>query len=266
MKKDDITQQNRDAWEEAAPVHHHHNQAHLIADFGVSGHTCLDEIETELLKAIGLEGKDVAQLCCNNGRELISVKNMGAARCVGFEGTSGFVSQARELNTAAGQDCEFVEGDVYAIPAAFDADFDLVTVTIGVFNWMPDIDGFFAVAARLLRPGGKLFVYEQHPILDMIKPGGKDDPVEWAYAYFDAEPYKSDQGLDYFAGEPYASKQMFEFTHTLSDVITAGLNAGLRLEHFKEYPHHISNTWYNVEHQGPPLPMSYTLIMEKVAD
>lgn len=263
MKKDDVTTRNRAAWEEAAPFHHEHNQGELIEVFSQPGYSCLDETETALLNDIGVQGKAVAQLCCNNARELVSVKNLGAGRCVGFEGTMGFVEQAREINAAAGQDCEFVQGDVYAISDEFTGSFDLVTVTIGVFNWMPDIDGFFEIAARLLRPGGTLFVYEQHPILDMIEPGGANDPVDWTMSYFDAEPYTSEQGLDYFGGKTYKSKPMYEFTHTLGDVISAGLGAGLQLTHFKEYPRHISNTWYNVEHQGPPLPMSYTLIMQK---
>ena len=59
----------------------------------------------------------------------------------------------------------------------FDNSFDIATTTIGVLGWMPDLVKFFAVAARLLRSGGALFIYEQHPILDMIKPGAAGEPV-----------------------------------------------------------------------------------------
>lgn len=263
MKRDQITASNRAAWEEAAPLHRQHNQADLLKAFAKPGYACLDETELAVLNAIGFEGKAVAQLCCNNGRELVSLKNLGAGRCVGFEGAAGFVEQARELNAAAGRDCTFVLGDVYAISADYDGAFDLVTVTIGVFNWMADIDAFFAVAARLLKPGGKLFVYEQHPLMDMVEPGKADDPVAWNYSYFRTEPRMYDEGLDYFGGSTYESEPMYEIQHTLGDVLSAGLKAGLGLEHFREYPHHISNTWYNVERQGPELPMCYTLVMGK---
>jgi len=267
MKQSDITasitESNRAAWDEAAPLHREHNQADLLARFRQPGHSELDVIETAILLDLGVAGKDVAQLCCNNARELISVRNMGARCCVGFEGAAGFVEQAQELNAAAGLDCAFVLGDVYAIPAEYDAGFDIVTVTIGVLNWMPDVDGFFAVAARLLRPGGALFIYEQHPIMDMVEPGEAHDPVVWSDSYFRVGPRVYCEGLDYFGGAIYEAKPVYETQHTMAAVIMAGVKAGLTLKDFAEHPQHISNTWYNVEQQGPELPMCYTLVMEK---
>ncbi len=225
--------------------------------------SCLDEIETAILSALDVGGKDVAQLCCNNGQELLSVENLGAARCVGFDSAEGFVAQARELAAAGGLASEFVCTDVYEIPADYDTSFDLVTITIGVLSWMPDLPGFLAVAARLLRTGGALFIYEQHPILDMIEPAKADQPVSWDYSYFRREPFVDLDGLDYYGGGTYESKPLTSFHYTLSDVIMAGLACSLVVEHIEELPGHISNTWYNVEHQGPELPMSYTLVLRK---
>jgi ubiquinone/menaquinone biosynthesis C-methylase UbiE len=208
-------------------------------------------------------GKDVVQLCCNNGRELLSVKNLGAGACVGFDSAEGFIEQAHELAAASGLACEFVCTDVYDIPADYDSSFDLVTITIGVLSWMPDLPDFLAVAARLLRPGGALFIYEQHPILDMIEPGKADEPVAWDYSYFRREPFVDLDGLDYYGGETYQSKPLTSFHHRLSEVIMAGLASGLAVEHIEELAGHISNCWYNVERQGPELPMSYTLVLRK---
>jgi len=263
MKRKDITNANREAWEEAAPLHRAQNMARHLVEFREPGYSCLDEIETARLMALGVAGKDVAQLCCNNGRELLSVKNLGAGNCVGFDGAEGFVEQARELAAAGGLACEFVCTDVYEIPADYDSSFDLVTITIGVLSWMPDLLGFLAVAARLLRPGGALFIYEQHPILDMIEPAKADEPVAWDYSYFRREPFVDLDGLDYYGGGKYESKPLTSFHYTLSDVIMAGLACGLVVEHIEELPGHISNAWYNVERQGPELPMSYTLVLRK---
>lgn len=263
MRRKDITSANREAWDEAAPLHRAQNMERLAAAFREPGYSCLDEVETARLRALGVAGKDVAQLCCNNGRELLSVENLGAARCVGFDGAEGFIEQARELAAAAGADCEFVCTDVYEIPADYNTSFDLVTITIGVLGWMPDLLGFLAVAARLLRPGDSLFVYEQHPILDMIEPGKAGDPVSWDHSYFRAESFAKRGGLDYYGGGSYESKPLAWFHHRLSEVVMAGLACGLAVEHFDELPGHISNTWFNVEHQGPNLPMSYTLILRK---
>ena len=223
----------------------------------------MDDIEAGILEGLDVSGKDVAQLCCNNGRELLSVKNMGARRCVGFDGAPGFIAQARELAASGNINAEFVCTDVYGIPPSFNDSFDLVTITIGVLCWMPDLGKFFGVVNRLLKPGGVVFIYEQHPILDMIAPGKAGEPLEWELSYFTEEPYTEKEGLDYFGNTRYQAKPATSFSHTMSAILMAATRNGLGLSHFEEYPHHISNTWWNVEQAGVGLPMSYTLVMDK---
>ena len=45
-----------------------------------------------------------------------------------------------------------------------DSTADLVYTGRGAINWLHDMDGWAAVVARLLKPGGKLYVYEGHPL------------------------------------------------------------------------------------------------------
>jgi SAM-dependent methyltransferase len=149
----DYVDANRAAWNASAP---HHRRAAwyegILKGFAKPGHLCLDDILTGRLLALDVAGKDVAQLCCNNGREILSVKNLGAGTCVGFDQAGAFLEQAEEFRATGGIDCRFVETDVYRVPSDFDASFDIVLITIGVLGWMPDLPGFFAVASRLLRP------------------------------------------------------------------------------------------------------------------
>lgn len=259
-----ITAANIEAWDEAAPIHERHNQEELLRAFsGDPDYSDLDDIEKKCLLDLNVEGKDVAQVCCNNGRELLSLKKLNAGRCVGFDGAQGFIDQAREIAKAANLDVEFVCTDIYDIDDAYKGNFDIVTITIGVISWMPDLTGFFEVVSSLLKPGGALFIYEQHPILDMIKPAPADEPIVWELSYFDKNPYVETEGLDYFGGEQYNAKPVTSYTHTMSEVIMACINCGMTLEHFEELPGHISNTWWNVEHLNIGLPMSFTLIMRK---
>lgn len=260
-KRQDVTQQNKVAWEEAAPIHARHNQARLLETFKTPGYSSFDDVATEMLKSLDIDGKDVAQVCCNNGIELISAKNMGAARCVGFDAAQGFLDQGCEIARAADQDVTFVCCDAYDIPKDFNACFDLVIITIGVLSWMPDIKTFFAGVAKLLRPGGALFVYEHHPVLLMMEPGPAGAPVDFELSYFTKEPYIDTAGLDYFEGEPYQATPNISFSHKMSDILMGGVTAGLQLEHFEERPKHISNLWWNVEAAEIGLPMSYTLVM-----
>ena len=261
-----ITEANRAAWEEAAPLHRSQNLARLVKDFSKPGHSCLNDIESGILRDLGVAGKDVAQLCCNNGQELLSVKNIGAARCVGFDGAEGFIAQARELAAAGAIDASFECTNIYDIDPAYNASFDIVTITIGVLSWMPDLGAFFDVAARLIRPGGAFFIYEQHPILEMYYVGKADDPVDFEMSYFKTDAYVDTEGLDYYGGGTYESKPLYSFVHKMSDIIMAGVNRGFSVEHFEERPEHISNTWYNVEAHEHRMPMSYTLVFRKAAN
>lgn len=263
MQAKDFTTANRAAWDQAAPLHRSQNHDRLLKAFSKPGYSSLNDIEITRLKALDIVGKDVAQICCNNGRELMSVKNMGASRCVGFDGSVGFIEQARDIASAGKIECEFLCIDIYEISPTYYAGFDVVTITIGVLSWMPELDNFFAVLCKLLRPGGALFIYEQHPILDMIEPAAADDPVVWELSYFSKEPYVGTEGLDYYGGGSYESKPLYSFSHTMAEIIMAGVNTGMAVEHFEEHPGHISNTWWNVEKQGPELPMSYTLVLRR---
>ena len=254
---------NRESWNEAAPSHAERNLDKLLAEFAQPGHSCLDEIETARLEALGVTGRSVAQLCCNNGQELVSVKNLGAARCVGFDNADVFLDQARRIAAAAGVEVEFHHGDIHEIPRSFDACFDLLYVTIGALCWMPKLVDFFAVVNRLLRPGGAILLYEHHPIVAMWDPFDDVDPPLWKHSYFKQEPWIDTDGLDYFDGESYESKPLYTFQHTLSDIFMACLDNRLVIESFEEFPHDLSPSYGHLERLEAKLPLSYTLVARK---
>ncbi len=54
------TSANREAWDEAAPVHRRLNQAKLIEGFAEPGYNTLDEHCLECLESIGVTDKTVA--------------------------------------------------------------------------------------------------------------------------------------------------------------------------------------------------------------
>ena len=252
---------NRAAWEASAPLHRRGASWQRLAEgFARPGFSCLDAVETEALTREGVAGKAVAQLCCNNARELLSVKSMGAGRCVGFDQADAFLEQGRELAEIAGLELELVSGDVYAVPARFDAAFEIVLVTIGVFGWLPDLPGFFAVAARLLRPGGLLVVHEQHPITNLFEVGDPD-PFALRHSYFRPLPFEERQAVVYDGSATPEVAPYYWFVHPLGDTVTAALEAGLRLERLREYPDNISSVEYDVlaTRPGVELPLSYLM-------
>jgi ubiquinone/menaquinone biosynthesis C-methylase UbiE len=203
------------------------------------------------------------QICCNNGRELLSIKNLGAARCVGFDISDAFIDEARRLAAAGSIDCTFVRSDVYAIPAEHDASFDIAYVSVGVLTWMPDLAEFFRIAARLLKPGGRLLVYEIHPMADMFEPEAGSSPPAPRYSYFEAGPIAESTGLDYYGGIRYAAKTNYSFHHTLGDIFEGCLRAGFAIRSFREYGHDIANIFAPFADMEVRLPLCYTLTAER---
>jgi len=258
--KAEIVAANRDAWNEAADRHRGHAQyAALLQGFATPGFSVLDDTLTGRLQAIGLPGKAVAQLCCNNARELLSVKNLGTASVTGFDFSDAFLAQARELAAAGGLEAAFVQTEIARIPPAFDRRFDIALVTIGVLGWMPNLAEFFATARRILKPHGSLVVYEQHPILNMYDSRGRQQPPLPDESYFRAEPYRSDDGLDYWNEEAYEAQPCYWHFHKMSDIVMALLGAGFTLEDFEELPHNVGD-YYRFENQPQQLPLSYILV------
>ena len=170
MQPDDYIEANRRMWNETAEVHDRGYVNGLREQVQSPEFSTFDEVERRLLGEIGLEGKAVIQLACNNGRELISIKKSGAGRCVGVDVSDGFIAQAKELARLGAADVEFLRLSVYDLPPDLDGQFDLVYITIGALGWLPDLDSFFAIVSRLMRPSGQLFIYEMHPVLNMFNP------------------------------------------------------------------------------------------------
>ncbi|MGH1481604.1 MAG: class I SAM-dependent methyltransferase [Geminicoccales bacterium] len=258
----DYIEANRQGWNAAA--HHHKASARyetILEGFKQPGYSCLDDILTERLLKLGVAGKDVAQLCCNDGCELLSVKNLGAARCVGFDQAGGFLEQARAFQAAAGVECDFVETDIHEIERSYDASFDITLITIGVFGWMPDVKRFVGVASRLLRPGGVVCIYEQHPIVNMMEPYEvPGDPTKLVHSYFKETPFEDEEGFMYDGSASWKGPKKYWFVHTLADIMTALLDEGLAIEAFEEYPHNISSAEFNIYNdQEAQLPQSYML-------
>lgn len=262
--RETATAANRAAWDASATYHRDGPQWQgLLEGFRQPGFSVLDEVERAVLGRIGVAGKAVAQLACNNGRELLSVKNLGAGRCVGFDQSGEFLAQAAELAVAGGIEAEFIRTDVYAIDAGYDGSFDLMLVTIGALGWMPDLPAFFGVVARLLRPGGHLFVHEQHPIVDIFDPHGAD-PFAPVQPYFADAPYVSQDPIVYHGQATQPIGASYWYTHTLSAIFRACLGNGLQIRDFEEFPWNLSAVdWDKYEGHPARLPLSYALICER---
>ena len=262
-----FTEANRDAWNEVIPIHQKTREINLKERFKEKGFSCLDELEISKLQQLSLKGKKVAQLCCNNGREVLSIINMGAESAVGFDISDEAIKEARELAEISKLKCSFIRTDVYDIGEEYYDIFDLVYISIGVLNWLPDISKFFNIASKLLKKDGMLFIYEMHPVAFMFASEGEEgfdseNPLKLCYSYFKKEPLVLNKGIDYVGKTTYQSKTNYEFSHSLSDIFNSILQNGISIKEFSEYEHDISWVFEHLEKEKM-LPLCYILIGKK---
>ena len=265
------TDANREAWNEVTPKHQMARKENLMEKFKETDYNALDPIETAKLLELGIQGKRVVQLCCNNGKDLLSLLNLGASSGVGFDISDEAIKEANQLQAISGRDCSFVRTDVYEIDEKYYDSFDLGYITVGSLIWLPDLEQFFKIVANLLKPGGTLFLYEIHPFTNMVetdkeweetrkKSPNTSDPIR--ISYFKSDPWIDETSMDYIGHSTYKAKIHYNFPQKFSDILNAIIRANFVLHELMEYAHDISNEFMYLEKAGK-VPLSYILTGQK---
>lgn len=262
----DYSKANKAAWEEAFAKHQAGYKEDPVLRLRRGDRSLLEADVIVELEEIGLEGKEVAQICCNNGRELLALLTMGAAKGTGFDIAENFVGEARRLARETKLNAEFVATDIYEIEDTYSGQFDLVLITIGALCWFEDLERFFEKVALVLKEGGVLLINEQHPytnMLAMVNEEGHDParPDKVVFSYFKEEPWVDNNGVDYIGETTYASKTLYSFSHSFAAVINALRRNNLRTERLSEFDYDISTSWPHIDRKG--MPLSYVLVAEK---
>lgn len=262
--KEQAIASNRDAWNDSARHHKDNPDWQVLLSAVAHGDfSCLDDTLTGVLTEVGVDGKEVVQLGCNNGRESLSLYALGARHVVGIDQSAAFLDQARELASRSPHGPQFIESDIHHLPLELQGRFDVALITIGVLSWMPDIGEFLRHVAQTLKPGGALVVYETHPFLEMFDPESAD-PYALASSYFRREPFVQTEPIVYEGKVEQPAAPSYWFVHTLGDIFTSALAAGLDIRHFKEYPHSNREELYDrYQQRDAQLPMCFTLVAQK---
>ena len=255
---------NKDAWDASASLHKDTaTWKALLESVADARFSCLDPTITALLQEVGVAGKDVVQLCCNNGRESLSLFGLGARAVVGVDQSTAFLQQAWELAGISPHSPEFIEADIHNLPETVLGRFDVALVTIGALGWMPDVALFMRNAADTLKPGGTLVIYETHPFLEVFDPQAAN-PLLPASSYFQRDPFVLQESIVYEGQTDAGGPTSYWYVHTLGSIVTAAIGAGLQIEHLQEYPHSNREELYDrYEHQPAQLPLCFTLTAVK---
>jgi len=181
-------------------------------------------------------GLRTVHLQCHIGTDTLSLARLGA-HVTGLDFSPVALAEARTLVHETGDRVDFVESDVYSALSVLEpGGFDLVYTGIGALCWLPSIDRWAAVVAGLLAPGGRLFLREGHPILWAMDERLGDD-LHLRFPYFEHEtPLEWDDDSTYVQTDrPMTATKTYEWNHGLGEIVTALLNAGLKLTMLVEH-------------------------------
>ena len=240
MIRRDVHESNRLSWNAATAVHNTRKRDQ--AAFLRGGGSTLFSEEKELLG--DLRGKRLVHLQCNSGQDTLSLAALGA-EVTGVDISDEAIAFAQKLSADAGIPGTFERADLFdwfaAAPAAA---FDVAFASYGAIQWLTDLRAYGEGVAKVLRPGGSYVLVEFHPASNVL-----DDEGRPIHPYFGGEPVRMGGVPDYI-GEGLAPmgyvppSEDWKNPHpdacvswTVADIVTCLLDAGLRLDALREWPH-----------------------------
>jgi SAM-dependent methyltransferase len=193
----------------------------------------------EITEVGDVAGQDLLHLQCHFGIDTLSWARLGA-RVTGADFSQAAIDLARAIATEIGfPEARFVRSDLYDLPDVLEGEFDVVYTSNGVLGWLPDIRRWAEVAAHFVRPGGRFYVTEIHPVAQAFENEGVA-PGELRLAY----PYwEHSQPLAFPVQGSYAdptadvpNRTEYGWDHSLGEIVTGLIDAGLVVRSLREYP------------------------------
>ncbi|GIU42537.1 class I SAM-dependent methyltransferase [Shewanella algidipiscicola] len=250
---------NQDTWNKRAAIHVN-STFYDVAGF-LKGNSSLNPIELQQVGAV--EGKRLLHLQCHFGLDSLSWARLGAV-VTGVDLSSVAIEYARRLAEQSALEATFIESDLYQFGIDNSEQFDIVFTSYGVLCWLPDLTQWAQMVADALCVGGELHLVEFHSINDLLS----------GYSYFpQPHPDVEEEGT-YTENCDGRKSPVVTWAHSLSEVLTALISAGLTIEAFKEYPsspydcfeglEYVDSAGYQLRYQGQLVPLIYSIKATKI--
>ena len=256
-------QANKSAWDRVAPLHKEANHGHFLQAVEKNNFSALNQHQKNALMKIGVKDKNVCQPGCNNGVELISIKKMGAAECVGFDISPKFIQQAIELTKKSQIDCQFIRENFFNISRKYYHQFNIVFVSVGTLPWMLDLDLFTKKAHQLLKKGGHIMINEMNPLLHAFNYNSTIENIQVDRSYFMSETHIHNVSLDYYQQQEYEIPDQYSKYHSLSEIFNTLIKNNFVISSVTEHQDDISLSFPGLAKSDKKLPLSYTLIARR---
>ncbi len=242
---------NRSAWNEGAA--YYTGRLEQTVEFLRSGGSSLHPIERANLGDLRAWCDTAIHLQCASGEDTLSLWIEGAKRVVGVDISDAHIANARRTSEALAAPAAWVRSDVLDAPHELDATADLVYTGRGALNWLHDLDAWAAVIRRLLKPGGVVHIFDEHPaswLFETDAAGNLMVSTEGYFRYAEASKGWPDTYIGELAMGVEEQSWKYERLWTLADVFTALHGAGLAVEHLGEHP---DSYWDDLPNLKPEL-------------
>lgn len=266
----DYVNLNKTNWDERAPLHAA-SPDYCVQRFIDDPQYLSDVVRFDLPLLGDIRGLRGVHLQCHIGTDTLSLARLGA-QMSGLDFSPASLAEARTLAQRCDAAIDYHESDVFkaaeVLPAA---SFDLVYTGIGALCWLPSIEQWARTVGALLKPGGRLFIREGHPMLWAINEDHSDS-LRVELSYFErSEPLVWDDSSTYVETDKELEATVtHEWNHGLGEIISALLGQDLEITGLVE---HQSIPWealpgqmevdehgeYRLKHAPWRLPLSYTL-------
>lgn len=232
----EIIEENRAHWNELAE-HHPDTDTYDVEAF-LQGKSTLRRLECEELD---VAGKRLLHLQCHFGLDTLSwVRNEEATHATGVDFAPEAIETARDLRNRIGlasEQARFVESDVHELPGNLEDTFEVVFTSYGAIYWLPNLDRWAEIVATHLKSGGTFYIADGHPFAGPFHYESTADDLQVAHPYFNTEVITEEFDGSY-AGWDFGleNKRSHGFSHSLGEIVTALVSAGLRIEFLHEHP------------------------------
>lgn len=255
----DYLKTNKQAWNKRTAIHIE-SAFYDVSSFK-NGRSSLNPIE--LAQVGDVEGKSLLHLQCHFGQDTLSWARLGA-KVTGVDLSSKAIEQAQMLRQELALNAEFIESDVIEFGRNNTCQFDIVFTSYGVLSWLPDLSLWADTIARSLKVGGEFHLIEFHPMVDLLS----------GYSYFpNSEPDIEDEGT-YTENDDGTTSAVVTWSHSIAEVVSALISAGLTIELFAEHPYSpyncfeglefVPDSGYQLIHEGHQAPLLYSIKARKV--
>jgi SAM-dependent methyltransferase len=226
--------ENRELWDDWTEVHET-SEFYDLEGFRRGGKRLRDYELDEIGDVTGLS---LLHLQCHFGIDTLAWARLGA-RVTGVDFSPRAIALARRLATELGLQARFVESDIYRLSDVLDEQFDLVYTSRGVLGWLPEVRPWADVVARHVAPGGRFYIAEIHPVMQAFE----NENVARGELRLEYPYWEHRDPLAFPVHGSYADRTAeiratteYGWDHSLGEVVTALVEAGLTIESLREYP------------------------------